>query len=107
MEEINERDQIIEKGKRMLREYLNDMGRDKVALNTRKKLFRIIEDEYRNRMTEEQYFENIKSFVTRRKPAAEKKAFCKVMVTELVTKGQIRKKYAEKFPNEYTLPQES
>lgn len=100
-----DREKTIEKGKRMLREYLNQSASETMATREKRRLFRLIEDEYLLCMDNEEYFSVIEAFVNRRKPKAEKEAFCKDMVTALVTSGHIRQKYAEKYPNDYTLPE--
>lgn len=83
----------IERGRRMLREYLNSVSQMSVKSN--RMLFKMIENEYLRRMEDEAYFDMMSRFLNRRKPKAEKEAFCYAMVRDLIASGDIKRKVKE------------
>jgi len=88
-----------ERGKRMLREYLNSQSEMSTVNNRR--LFKLIENEYFRRMEDPEYFEMMERFLNHRKPKAEKERFCFQMVSEIVRhtdlRGEMKRLYPESF----------
>lgn len=98
------RDEIIDKGNKQMRVYLNSMAGE-MSMKTRRRLFKIIENNYRAKMEDDEYFADMESFLTRRKSAAERERFFKEKVTGLI--GDVRETYAEMYPGDYRLMEET
>ena len=91
----------IDRGKRVLREYLNEIS-DMSKLNNRR-VFKIIVDEYENRMKDEEYFNTMSAFLNRRKPKKEKDEFCFNLVKDIVHSIDVKAIYLSKYPYEFIM----
>ena len=96
---------IVYKSKRWLMEYLLEMGKGEFSdAETMKGLFCVIGDEFKRLMREdEDFFREVESFCSKRRYLPEKQAFCRALMTKMVTSGNVHRLYAEKHPD-YVLP---
>lgn len=103
-----ERTKVIKKGRRWLMEYLGRKYEEKPSMDneTRRKLFRIIGDEYMRLAEEDMGFcEKIDAFCSKRRFWNEKEVFFKGIMKDMVRSGSIHREYAAKHPGEYTVPE--
>ena len=91
----------LERGKRTIREYLSEIS-DMSTLNNRR-VFKIIVDEFETRMKDENYFNEISTFLNRRKPKEEKNEFCFNIVKDIVHSIDVKSIYASKYPDAFNI----
>lgn len=94
------REELIDKGNREMRRYMNSIAGE-MDRRTRRRLFKLIENNYRKAMENDKYFEEMESFLTRRKSAEERTEFFHKKVGGLL-KG-VREEYARLYPEDYQL----
>jgi len=91
----------LERGKRTIREYLSEVS-DMSTLNNRR-VFKIIVDEFETKMKNENYFNEIATFLNRRKPKKEKDEFCFNIVKDIVHSIDVKAIYASKYPDAFNI----
>ena len=74
-------DKTIEKGRRWLAEYLSSQGN--LSEESKRKLFKVVYKEYRNRMQDREFYEIVARFVGTRRYASEKNRFFYYMMCSL------------------------
>lgn len=89
----------LERGKRTIREYLSEVS-DMSTLNNRR-VFKIIVDEFETKMKNEDYFNEIATFLNRRKPKKEKDEFCFNIVKDIVHSIDVKAIYLSKYPDAF------
>lgn len=92
------------RGKRVLREYLNEVSNMSKTNNMR--IFKILIDEYENRMnTDPEYFNKMADFLNRRKPKKEKDEFCFEIIKDIIHSIDVKGIYLQKYPYEFIMDQ--
>lgn len=95
----------LERGKRTIRTYLSEIS-DMSTLNNRR-IFKIIVDEFENRMEDEEYFNMVAEFLNRRKPKQEKDEFCFNLVKDIVNSIDVKAIYLSKYPDAFKVEETS
>ena len=94
----------LTRGKRVLREYLNEVSNMSKTNNMR--IFKILIDEYENRMnTDPEYFNKMSDFLNRRKPKKEKDEFCFEIIKDIIHSIDVKGIYLQKYPYEFIMDQ--
>ena len=97
---------LVAKGRGFLMEYLSEIGEGAfTSQEKRKYLFRVIGDEYRRLMKEDEaFFRKVESFCAQRRFKNEKRDFCKEIVTKMVSSGEIHRNYSRRTMEIDALP---
>ena len=91
----------IERGKRVLREYLSSVS-NMSTLNNRR-IFRILMDEFENKMQDPIYFDKLADFLNRRKPKKEKEEFCYNIIKDIIHSIDVKAIYLSKYPDAFNI----
>ena len=91
----------IERGRKMLREYLNSQN-DCLSVRTRNHLFKLFEENYIDHMEgDPDYFKEISEFLNKRRTRTEKETFCFEMTRKLLKFQDVKAEYRKRWPEEF------
>ena len=92
---------IVDKGKRWLMEYLIEISEGGFSDPlSRKRLLKVIGDEYRRLMKEDEvFYRKVEHFCSNRHFKKEKADFCREIITQMVTSGNIHREFKDRYPS--------
>ena len=103
----SEYNELAAKAADMLCEHLGEESRS-MSEESRDMLSGIVSEEFRRRMaTDEVFFDKLNRFVSSRdfKDTVKRAEFSDSVMRDIYSKGQIKEKLAERYPDEYRLPE--
>lgn len=97
---------IVTKGRGFLMDYLREIGSGAFSSDlVKKNLFQVMSDEYRRLMKEDEaFFRKVEAFCSERRFRDEKVRFCREILTEMVSSGEIHRNYSRRTMEIDALP---